>query len=92
MKTRIIQIGNSQGVRIPNRLLEQAGLQGEVEIRVENETLVIRPVKKPRAGWAAAFRRMSQGGDDSLLDASLPSLSNWDDDEWHWVQSDCVTG
>ncbi len=84
MKTRIVQIGNSKGVRIPKRLLEQAGLLDEVEIRVEDDTFVIRAVKNPRAGWAAAFRRMSQGGDDSLVDAPLPLRSNWDDDEWDW--------
>jgi antitoxin MazE len=84
MKTRIIQIGNSKGVRIPKRLLEQAGLHGEVEIRVENDTLVIRPVKNPRAGWAAAFQTMSQGGDDTLHDAPLPSLSSWDENGWQW--------
>lgn len=82
MKTRIVQIGNSKGIRIPKPLLEQAGLQGEVEIRVENDTLVIRPAKRPRAGWAAAFRDMARRGDDALLDASVPSLSSWDEDEW----------
>ena len=84
MKTRIVQIGNSKGIRIPKPLLEQAGLQGEVEIRVEHNTLVIRPAKTPRAGWAAAFREMSRRGDDTLLDASHPSLTRWDEDEWEW--------
>jgi antitoxin MazE len=32
MKTRIVAIGNSQGIRIPKPLLEQTGLFGEVEI------------------------------------------------------------
>ena len=35
MKTRIVRIGNSQGIRIPKALLEQAGLQGEVESRLQ---------------------------------------------------------
>ena len=42
MKTRIVPIGNSQGIRIPKPLLEQAGLSGEVEIRALDGTLVIR--------------------------------------------------
>jgi antitoxin MazE len=84
MKTRIVPIGNSQGIRIPKPLLEQTGLAGEVEISAEDDTLVIRPVKKPRAGWAAAFQAMAQRGDDALLDAVAPSLSDWDKGEWEW--------
>ena len=84
MKTRIVQIGNSKGIRIPKPLLEQTGLEGEVEIRAENDTLVIRPSRKPRAGWAVAFREMSRRGDDALIDAPLSTLSNWDEDGWEW--------
>ena len=84
MKTRIVPIGNSKGVRIPKPLLEQTGLVGEVEISAENDVLVIRPVKKPRAGWATAFQEMAQRGDDALLDEVAPSLSGWDEGEWEW--------
>jgi antitoxin MazE len=73
MKTRIIRIGNSQGIRIPKRLLEQTGLRGEVEISVLGNSLLIRPAgKPPRAGWAAAFREMARRGDDALLDDPAP--------------------
>lgn len=83
MKTRIIRIGNSRGVRIPKPLLDQFGLDGEVELNAANGALVIRPVRKPRAGWAAAFREMARHGDDALLDAPTPS-SSWDREEWEW--------
>ena len=83
MKTRIVPIGNSQGIRIPKPLLEQTGLAGEVEISAAGGTLVIRPVKRPRAGWAAAFQEMARRGDDALLDVA-PSLSDWDEGEWEW--------
>jgi len=82
MKTSIVRIGNSQGIRIPKPLLEQSGLHGEVDIQVENEALVIRRARKPRAGWAKAFREMAERGDDALLD---PSFGNrFDDEEWEW--------
>lgn len=82
MKTRIVRIGNSQGVRIPKFLLDQAGLQGEVDIKVKDDTLVIKPARPPRAGWAAAFQEMAKGGDDSLLEETTPT--HWDGDEWQW--------
>jgi antitoxin MazE len=84
MKTNIVPIGNSHGVRIPKSLLEQTGLRGEVEITAEDRSLVIRPVKKPRDGWSAAFQEMARRGDDALLDDVAPSLSAWDEDEWEW--------
>lgn len=83
MKTRIVQIGNSQGIRIPKPLLAQAGLSGEVEIKLRNSTLVIQSASKPRAGWAAAFRAMAERGDDKLLDVAAPA-SSWDQEAWEW--------
>jgi len=83
MKTRIVQIGDSKWIRIPKSMLEQIGLQGEVEIRAAGETLVICRTRKIRAGWAAAFRKMARRGDD-VVDTSLPCLSSWDMDEWEW--------
>ena|SRR5437867_542354 len=41
MKTRIVRIGNSRGIRIPKPLIEQTGLDGDVEVAVHGNTLVI---------------------------------------------------
>ena len=84
MKTRIVRIGNSRGIRIPKPLLEQTGLRGEVEIETENDALIIRPVRKTREGWAASFRKMAKAGDDVVLGEIALSLSSWDDEEWQW--------
>jgi antitoxin MazE len=46
MKSRIVRIGNSQGVRIPEPLIEPAGLVGGVEITIQDGSLVIEPVAK----------------------------------------------
>lgn len=35
MRTSIISIGNSRGIRIPKPLLEESGLSDEVEIKVK---------------------------------------------------------
>lgn len=84
MKTRIVRIGNSRGIRIPKPLLEQTGLCDEVEVSVQDDALIIRPVRKARAGWAAAFREMARRGDDAPLDQAPSGLSSWDKDEWEW--------
>lgn len=85
MKTRIIQIGNSQGIRIPKVLLEQSGLGEEVQLEVARRQIIIRPARRARQGWAEAFRAMAERGDDNLLDKqSLATQSRWDEAEWTW--------
>ena len=82
MKTRIVRIGNSQGVRIPKPLIEQIGLEGDVEMMVRDRSLIITPLGRPRAGWGEAFREMATRGDDRLLDE--PRGTRWDEKEWEW--------
>ena len=84
MKTNVVRIGNSRGIRIPKTLLERCRLQDEVELEVQNDHLVIRPVVKPRSGWEDAFRRMHERGDDALLDEGLLPATQWDKTEWEW--------
>lgn len=84
MKTRIVRIGNSQGIRIPKPLLEQTGLRGEVEMIAHDDSLIIRPARRAREGWTAAFEKMARRGDDALLDDASPSLSAWDEHDWEW--------
>jgi antitoxin MazE len=84
MKTRIVRIGNSQGVRIPKPLIEQARLSGELEITVHDNSLVIKAVTVPRAGWNLAFREMAIRGDDALIDEGAPTSTGWDENEWNW--------
>ena len=85
MKASIIKIGNSKGIRIPKPVIAQCGFQDEVEIVVEDKTLVIRPVADaPRSHWDAAFEKMAAKGDDELLDAGPMTPNQWDDEEWEW--------
>ena len=49
---KIIQIGNSQGIRIPKPLIAIANLEGkELEYVVMDSGLLITPQKKVRVGW-----------------------------------------
>jgi len=84
MKTNIIRIGNSQGVRIPKVLLEQSRLGREVELEVEDEKIVIRPVTRPRQGWEEQLRALSDQGEDAVSVDALAIANEWDEDEWEW--------
>lgn len=82
MKTKLVRIGNSQGVRIPKPLLEQAGLEGEVRLRVVESGIMIEGATRTRAGWDAAAELAHDRGDDGLLDDVVPTA--FDKGEWQW--------
>lgn len=83
MKTRIIRIGNSQGIRIPKPLLEQSELGEDVELEVRPGEIVIRASGRPRDGWDAAFAAMAAADDDALVDGEI-AAGSWDEEEWEW--------
>ena len=82
MKTRIIRIGNSRGIRIPKSFIEDAGLENEVEIRVVGSGVLIEKIHAPRAGWSEAAVKLRERGEDGLLDE--PVTSDFDETEWDW--------
>ncbi len=80
---RVVKIGNSQGIRIPRPLLQQLGIEDEVELRVEDGQLCIRPKSHARAGWAEQFEAMAERGGDRLIDGDWPA-PRFDEEEWEW--------
>ncbi|MEN8178741.1 MAG: AbrB/MazE/SpoVT family DNA-binding domain-containing protein [Pseudomonadota bacterium] len=81
----LVKIGNSQGIRIPKPLIQQAHLEGkELDIQVVNQGILVTPSKKPREGWKKAIETIlaskgSETTDSEWLDATLTS-----DDDLEW--------
>ena len=84
VKTRIIKIGNSQGIRIPKRLLEQTHLGDEVELELHANQIIVRSAYPVRHDWETTFKAMAEAGDDALLDGGTIIPTVWEDDEWEW--------
>lgn len=82
MRTRIVRVGNSRGVRLPKPLLDESGLADEVEIHAEPGRIIIESALRRRAGWAEAARAMAERGEDQILDAPTPT--DFDSEEWTW--------
>jgi len=83
IKTRIVRIGNSQGIRIPKLLLDQTGFGNEVELELQENCIVIRSSKSSRSDWEEKFKLMAEQGDDYLLDEAV-QLTSWDGEDWEW--------
>ena len=81
MKSQIIQIGNSQGIRIPKVLLEESRIAGEVDLELHPDGILIRKTQRARAGWDDAFKTMAENDDDEL-DAT--AATSFEKQEWQW--------
>ena len=80
MRTAIRQIGNSKGLIIPASFLAEAGLQNEVEMSLDNHSIIITPVKKElRKGWFDGY----DAADDEDGWNGFVALPG-EEDEWVW--------
>ena len=80
VSSKIVRIGNSQGVRIPKPLLEQAGLTGPVRLRVVEAGILIERRPAARRGWEEAAGRMREREETGLLDE--PTGTGFDETDW----------
>ena len=81
MKAKIIKIGNSKGIRIPNELIKSYNLDQEVTIELREDCIVLKPVEvDPRAGWEEIYKKMDQTltqEDKDWLDFQDPIPEDW---------------
>lgn len=86
MQTRIIRVGNSQGIVLPKKLLQQYHLTGEVELHPTPEGLLIAPVAKPaRHDWKAQMQAAMAAGqkpEGELLEGFADDT--FEESEWQW--------
>ncbi len=70
----VVPVGNSRGIRIPKKLLEEMGSPEAVSLDVKDGVLIVAPVDHPRKGWddAKAWRNTKLTKEDrEWLDADL---------------------
>jgi antitoxin component of MazEF toxin-antitoxin module len=76
MKTTLVRIGNSRGLRLPSRLLAVYGINENDELELEEraEGILIRPALKAsrKIPWEAAYREMASET------AEAAEWSDWD--------------
>ena len=68
MRIDLVRIGNSQGIRLPKAIIEQAQLTDELDLEVSAGALIIRAVRSPRATWEQAAKSCHHLGEDQLDD------------------------
>lgn len=86
MNTRLVKVGNSRGIVLPKKLLQQYQLAGEVDLQPTPVGLLIKQVEKPRRqGWDERFQHaIAQGQvpEGELLEGF--SDDAFEEVEWQW--------
>jgi antitoxin MazE len=67
MEVSIIRIGNSKGIRFSKTILEKYNLKDKVDLTLDKDQIIIKPISTPRKGWENSFREMAKNDDDRLL-------------------------
>ncbi|MCD6534978.1 MAG: AbrB/MazE/SpoVT family DNA-binding domain-containing protein [Deltaproteobacteria bacterium] len=83
--TTLVRIGNSQGVRIPKAIIEQAQLENkELEFKIIDDGLLIHPIKNPREGWKKQFDKATELQELSAVDQEWLDTPLSSDEGWEW--------
>jgi antitoxin MazE len=78
MEIPIVPIGNSKGIRFSKTLIEKYDFKDAVELVLNDEYLIIKPVIRPRKNWDLAFQQMHASGEDKLLIDDIFEDENFD--------------
>ncbi|MDH5721048.1 MAG: AbrB/MazE/SpoVT family DNA-binding domain-containing protein [Spirochaetia bacterium] len=82
MKTKLVDIGNSKGVRIPKSFIEKCRLENELDIDIVEDSIVIKKSSpNVRNRWSDSFKEMNKNDDDISL---VENLSDKFDNDWEW--------
>ena len=84
IRSKIVRIGNSQGIRIPHALLQQLRLDSDVEMSVEDDQLVIRAARSARAGWEERFARTLAPDSAEAPEEPLLGEAEWEGTGLKW--------
>jgi antitoxin MazE len=82
MRAKLVQIGNSRGIRLPKPIIEEAQLKEEVDIHVREGSVIITSMAKARIGWAESAKKLHDQKADALADVYTPT--SFDETEWKW--------
>ncbi|RZB30674.1 MAG: antitoxin MazE [Desulfobacteraceae bacterium Eth-SRB1] len=83
--TTLIRIGNSQGVRIPKAIIEQAQLEGKkLAFKINDDGLLIQPLQKPRQGWKKEFDKVLKTKEADQIDQEWIDAPLTDYKDWEW--------
>lgn len=77
VEVKLARVGNSQGIRLPAKLIQRLQLEQGVVLQEEENQIILRPKKTPqKLSWEETAREMAAAGEDWSEWEALPD--GWD--------------
>lgn len=83
MRLKVIDIGNSKGIRFPQTLIQQYNFVTEINVELKKDGIMITPTQKNREGWEEKFKQATtkiSAEEKSWMD----STNSFDEEDWTW--------
>ena len=85
MNARLVRIGNSQGVRLPQTLVQAYRLGPDLTLEATPEGILIRAATRPRQGWSEALAAIpASDRSESARDVEGLPPTAFDAEDWQW--------
>ncbi len=85
MQINVVKIGNSRGIRIPKKVLDQCHVDDTLELTIRDEEIILTPVhRKPREGWAEVFEASAAKYGEEPVDQEWLDAELVDNEEQEW--------
>lgn len=83
MKTKIRKIGNSSGVILSKKMLEELNIEpkDELELIVKEGKILIQKITQPRENWKEQFLKAGALKEKEVL---MDFPNQFDEEEWTW--------
>lgn len=83
MKIKLINIGNSKGLRLPKSIIQQYKIGEDLQIELQEDGILLKPLTKPRSGWLEKFQNEVKPIDQQEK-KWMDARNRFDKEEWTW--------
>ena len=83
MILKVIEIGNSKGIRLPQALIKNYGIAEEIKVELNEDGILLKPIKGIRNGWEEQFKNAATPLSADEKAWQEPN-NKFDEEEWQW--------
>jgi len=83
MKIKLINIGNSKGLRLSKALIQQYNITEDIQLELKEDGILLKPITKPRSGWSEQFEKAVKPIEKQEKNW-MEAHNRFDKEEWTW--------
>jgi antitoxin MazE len=83
MKIKLINIGNSKGLRLSKALIQQYNITEDIQLELKEDGILLKPITKPRSGWSEQFEKSVKQIEKQEKNW-MEARNRFDKEEWTW--------